>query len=317
MKSPCDIPVVLGLASALFAAQICAQRLSGLEAYEQLLSAERSRRADRALDFVGDFTDGERRELESYFDDEDGSLELFDGDTLVKSDLHGDGIPDYVADAHVQMPREGFFGDFIVVMRKSRSGFETRVVDGPRLAHFATDRRLAVIDLDADETPEIIAQRGSRFDSEAHSAAYSASIYGPAPGGFWKTAEIEGFSWLSWRDLDSDGTIEILQTTVTPGGSSRRVDTIDDDRIRWTNIYNLCGRELALSNSSYREFFAAKRKEYEDLIGKLLGFAQANWSSGIKSYFEIQAIAALTEYVRQIDRAAKKPRVAPCRGAGR
>ncbi len=274
----------LVLLLTLLPALVSSQTGSGLavkvvRAVDGDTSAVRERERDKQdrimrkedITWIGEITEVEKKALLSFLHKKHKELHLHPqgfhvppGSEVVKSDLDGDGKPEYIMYLGFRWPASYFSGTVLALILESKDGFQVNVVSGPGQEFGIYKLNLKVADFDGDGLKDIIQSGLLEEDPEdPRGDNYSSIIYKN-----YKINEqmlfkevykrVRTYDYVRLKDFDKNGTKELFETV-----SELPYETyMQNPKWRWINIYTWDGRRFRKANAQYLSFYLEQEKKY-------------------------------------------------------
>jgi len=220
---------------------------------------------------------------------------------VVKTDLDGDGKPEYIMHLGFRWPASYFADTALALILESKDGFQVMVVSGPAQESGILERHLKVVDFDGDGLKNIIQTGLLEEDPEdPRGDNYSSIIYKN-----YKINEqmlfkqvykrVRTYDYVRLKDLDKNGTMELFETV-----SELPYETyMQDPKWRWINIYTWDGRRFRKANVQYLSCYLEKEKKYRALLQEAVEKDREFKKKGRRTIYET-AVKAMRQYLKRI-----------------
>lgn len=250
--------------------------------------------------WIGDISEAEKKDLLDFLQ-KHKEFHLPPSSDVVKSDLDGDGKPEYIMHLGFRWPASYFSGTVLALILESKDGFQVMVVSGPGQEFGILELNLKVVDFDGDGLEDIIQTKILEEDPEdPRGDYYSSTIYKNYKINeqmrFKEVYKRVTYDYVKFKDLDKNGTKELIESV-----NELPYETyMGDPKWRWINIYTWDGRRFRKANAKYLSFYLEKEKEYRALLKEAVEKDREFKKKGHRTIYET-AVKAMKEYLKRIE----------------
>jgi len=243
--------------------------------------------------WVGKLTPQERHSVIEYVSRSDSDIVVFKGSTIVKHDLNGDAKDEYIVTGLVRSPSPARYGELVCVLNHSTSNYKMLCARDPdRQTH--PKRELTFRDITGDGVEEIIDQEA--WGEDDASPGHYAAVYRINGQVLDRLYSGDNYEPLEVRQLDGQRTKQVLQYT-------RVVDFGYDAGSKgwWVNVLAWDGKILGKSDCKFREFYAEKQKDYEEIKKKAIADNDRfRAKTGTDNELNEAIVKAMNDYLERI-----------------
>lgn len=257
----------------------------------------------KKITWVGKFSQVEKNKLLDFFVHNQKEFSLVHLSDILKTDLNGDGIAEYVMHLHVKERTSSFLGRVLAVVTESKDAFQVMVVNGPMEEMDIEELHLRAVDIDNDGWKEITEETIGGYDPEdPRGDYYHSAVYRNEHMRFVQIYDKKrNYDYLRFEDLDKNEKLEVLETV-----NDLPYETyMQDAKWRWINVYEIEGNTLKKANPKYLSFYLKKEKEYEALLKEAVEKDAEFKKKGKRTIYET-AVKAMKAYLQRIDEMKKQ-----------